>query len=82
MAIVGRKKELRKQIQDATSDCDREKLQKRLAKISGGVAVIDVGAASEAELEIAKKLLTTRFMQPEQRSKKELFQVAVWHYCD
>jgi len=54
-AIEGRKKELRKQIQDATSDYDREKLQERLAKISGGVAVIHVGAASEAELKNRKE---------------------------
>ncbi len=54
-AIEGRKKELRKQIQNATSDYDREKLQERLAKISGGVAVIHVGAASEAELKNRKE---------------------------
>lgn len=49
-AIEGRKKELRRQIQNAKSDYDREKLEERLAKISGGVAVLHVGAASEAEL--------------------------------
>ena len=54
-AIEGRKKELRKQIQDTKSDYDREKLQERLAKISGGVAVIHVGAASEAELKNRKE---------------------------
>jgi chaperonin GroEL len=49
-AIDGRCQELRKQIADATSDYDREKLEERLAKLSGGVAVIRVGAPSEAEM--------------------------------
>ncbi|HVN36877.1 MAG TPA: chaperonin GroEL [Myxococcota bacterium] len=49
-AIEGRCKDLRKQIEDTTSDYDREKLEERLAKLSGGVAVIRVGAPSEAEM--------------------------------
>jgi chaperonin GroEL len=49
-AIDGRCAELRRQIKDATSDYDREKLEERLAKLSGGVAVIRVGAGSETEL--------------------------------
>jgi len=49
-AIDGRCQELRKQIEDATSDYDREKLEERLAKLSGGVAVIRVGAPSEVEM--------------------------------
>jgi chaperonin GroEL len=49
-AIEGRCKELRRQIEDTTSDYDREKLDERLAKLSGGVAVIRVGAPSEAEM--------------------------------
>ena len=49
-AIEGRCQELRKQIADTTSDYDREKLEERLAKLSGGVAVIRVGAPSEAEM--------------------------------
>ena len=49
-AIDGRCTELRKQIADTTSDYDREKLEERLAKLSGGVAVIHVGAPSEAEM--------------------------------
>ena len=48
--IDARCQELRKQIADTTSDYDREKLEERLAKISGGVAVIHVGAPSEAEM--------------------------------
>ena len=52
-AIEGRCRELRKQIEETTSDYDKEKLQERLAKLTGGVAVIRVGAPSESE---AKKL--------------------------
>jgi chaperonin GroEL len=54
-AIEGRCKELRRQIEDTTSDYDREKLQERLAKLAGGVAVIRVGAPSEAELKNRKE---------------------------
>jgi len=54
-AIDGRCKELRKQIEDTTSDYDREKLQERLAKLAGGVAVIRVGAPSETELKNRKE---------------------------
>jgi chaperonin GroEL len=53
-AIEGRCRELRRQIEDATSDYDKEKLQERLAKLSGGVAVVRVGAASETELKARK----------------------------
>ena len=49
-AIAGRCQELRRQIADATSDYDREKLEERLAKLAGGVDVIRVGAPSEAEM--------------------------------
>ena len=49
-AIAGRVAELRVQIEDTTSDYDREKLQERLANLAGGVAVIKVGAATEPEL--------------------------------
>ena len=49
-AIEGRANEIRAQIKGATSDYDREKLEERLAKLTGGVAVIRVGAPSEAEL--------------------------------
>jgi chaperonin GroEL len=53
-AIQARCAELRRQIEDTTSDYDREKLQERLAKLSGGVAVIRVGAPSEVELKNRK----------------------------
>ena len=53
-AIDGRIKMLRTHIEDATSDYDREKLQERLAKLVGGVAVIKVGAATESEMKERK----------------------------
>jgi len=52
-AIQGRIKQLRTQIEETTSDYDREKLQERLAKLAGGVAVIKVGAATEVEMNSA-----------------------------
>ncbi|MCH6563772.1 MAG: chaperonin GroEL, partial [Myxococcales bacterium] len=52
--IEGRCSQMRKQIEETTSDYDREKLQERLAKLAGGVAVIKVGAATEAELKEKK----------------------------
>ncbi len=53
-AIAARVAQIRKQIEDTTSDYDREKLQERLAKLSGGVAVIKVGGASELEVKEKK----------------------------
>ena len=53
-AIQGRIKQIRKQIEDTTSDYDREKLQERLAKLAGGVARINVGAATETEMKEKK----------------------------
>jgi chaperonin GroEL len=52
--IQGRIKQLRAQIEETTSDYDREKLQERLAKLAGGVAVIKVGAATETEMKEKK----------------------------
>ncbi len=52
--IEGRVKQIRAQIEDTTSDYDREKLQERLAKLVGGVAVIKVGAATETEMKEKK----------------------------
>src|SRR5437773_1876795 len=54
VAIEGRVKQLRTQIDDTTSDYDREKLQERLAKLVGGVAIIKVGAATETEMKEKK----------------------------
>lgn len=56
-AIDARMQQIRKQIDKATSEYDREKLEERLAKLSGGVAVIRVGAPSEAEMKSRKEAL-------------------------
>jgi len=53
-AMEGRMKQLRTQIEETTSDYDREKLQERLAKLAGGVAIIKVGAATETEMKEKK----------------------------
>ncbi len=53
-AIAGRVKQIRNQVEETTSDYDREKLQERLAKLVGGVAVIKVGAATETEMKEKK----------------------------
>ncbi len=53
--IQGRVKQIRRQIDETTSDYDREKLQERLAKLAGGVAVINVGAATESEMKEKKQ---------------------------
>src|SRR5207247_658898 len=52
--IQGRIAQIKKEIEDTTSDYDREKLQERLAKLSGGVAEIKVGAATETEMKEKK----------------------------
>lgn len=54
-AIEGRCRELRRQIEETTSEYDKEKLQERLAKLTGGVAVIRVGAPAEAEMKSRKE---------------------------
>jgi chaperonin GroEL len=56
-AIEARTQQIRKQIDKATSDYDKEKLEERLAKLAGGVAVIRVGAPSEAEMKARKEAL-------------------------
>jgi len=53
--IQGRVKQIRRQIEETSSDYDREKLQERLAKLAGGVAVINVGAATESEMKEKKQ---------------------------
>jgi chaperonin GroEL len=53
-AITGRVKQIRAQVEETTSDYDREKLQERLAKLVGGVAIIKVGAATETEMKEKK----------------------------
>ncbi|RUO27474.1 chaperonin GroEL [Aliidiomarina sanyensis] len=57
-AIEGRVNQIRQQMEDTSSDYDREKLQERLAKLAGGVAVIKVGAATEVEMKEKKDRVT------------------------
>ena len=55
----GSRGQIRKQIEDTSSDYDREKLRERLAKLVGGVAVINVGAATEVEMKEKKARVET-----------------------
>ena len=55
--IDARAEQIRKQIEGTTSDYDKEKLQERLAKLTGGVAVIQAGAATETEMKERKDLI-------------------------
>lgn len=71
--IEARVKNIRVQIEEATSDYDREKLQERVAKLAGGVAVIRVGAATEVEMKEKKRVSMMPCMQLVQQLKKALF---------
>jgi len=69
-AIEGRVKQLRVQVEDTSSDYDREKLQERLAKLVGGVAVIKVGAATENRDEREKARVEDAMHATRRRSKR------------
>jgi chaperonin GroEL len=75
--IRGRIDQIRVEIDKTTSDYDREKLQERLAKLSGGVAIIRVGAATETELKEKKHRVEDALPRPVPRLRKELSRVAV-----
>ena len=75
--IKARVAQIKAQIETTTSDYDKEKLQERLAKLSGGVAVLYVGAATEVEMKEKKTVSTMHFMQRVQQLKKVLFQAVV-----
>ena len=62
-------KNIRKQVEDATSDYDKEKLQERVAKLAGGVAVIKVGAATEVEMK-ERRPASRCAARPVRRSRK------------
>src|SRR6184192_1236601 len=68
--IEGRIKQIRGQIEETTSDYDKEKLQERLAKLCGGVAVVQMGAATETEMKEKKAASRTRCTRPARRSRK------------
>ena len=81
-AITLRVNQIKAQMETTTSDYDKEKLQERLAKLAGGVAVLYVGAASEVEMKEKKIELTMHYMQHELLLKKVLFQEVVWHLLE
>jgi chaperonin GroEL len=80
-AIEARVKNIRKQIEEATSDYDKEKLQERVAKLAGGVAVIKVGAATEVEMKEKKARSRTRCTPRGPRSRKASFPAAASRTC-
>ena len=78
--IQGRAEQIRKEIETTDSDYDREKLQERLAKLAGGVAQINCGAATETEMNV-KPCLKTLGPPRKPRSPRELSQVVAWLCC-
>ena len=76
--IEARVKQIRIQIEEATSDYDREKLQERVAKLAGGVAVIKVGAATEVEMKERRPAWKTRCTPPALPLKKASSLAAAW----
>ena len=70
--------QIRTQVEETTSDYDREKLQERLAKLVGGVAVIRVGAATEAEMKEKKARVEDALNATRAAVEEALCLVAVW----
>jgi len=79
--IQGRIGQIRAAIEKSTSDYDKEKLQERLAKLAGGVAVINVGAATETEMKEKKSRWKTRCTPPAPRSRRASCRAAVSRFC-
>ena len=79
--IESRIKQIRAQIEEATSDYDKEKLQERLAKLAGGVALIKVGAATEVEMKERRRASKMRCTPPVPRSRKAWCRAAAWRWC-
>ena len=71
--IEGRVSQLKRQIEETTSDYDKEKLQERLAKLAGGVAVINVGAATETEMKSKKAIVEDALHATRPPLRKESF---------
>ena len=80
--IEGRIEQIRAQIEETTSDYDREKLQERLAKLAGGVAVIKVGAATETDMK-EKKARVEDALQRDPRGGRGRHRAgrAAWRSC-
>ena len=79
--IEGRVAQIKAQVEETTSDYDREKLQERLAKLAGGVAVIRVGGSTEVEVKEKKDESTTRCTRPRPRSRKASFPAEALRSC-
>ncbi len=79
--IDGRIAQIRAQIEETTSDYDREKLQERLAKLAGGVAVIRVGGSTEVEVKEKKDRVDDALHATGQPLRKVFFRAAVSRYC-
>ena len=80
--IEARIKQIRAQIEETTSDYDKEKLQERLAKLAGGVAVIRVGGATETEVKERKdRVDDAMHAQLAPRSRKASCRAAAWRCC-
>ncbi|VEI46487.1 chaperonin GroEL [Actinobacillus equuli] len=77
--IKARVAQIRQQIEDSTSDYDKEKLQERVAKLAGGVAVIKVGAATEVAMKEKKIVLMMRYTQLVRQLKKVSYREVVLH---
>ncbi len=71
--ISARVSQIKQQVEESTSDYDKEKLQERMAKLAGGVAVIKVGAATEVEMKEKKHALKMHYTQLAPQLKKALF---------
>ena len=84
-AIQGRVAQIRQQIEEATSDYDREKLQERVAKLAGGVAVIKVGAATEVEMKEKKARVEDALHATRAAVEEGVVAgggVSLWYCCD
>src|SRR6478752_3531533 len=77
--IQGRVAQIRRQIEETTSDYDKEKLQERLAKLAGGVAVVNVGAATETEMKEKKARVEDALHATRAAVEEGMSQAAVWH---
>ena len=80
-AIAARVKQLRTQVEDTTSDYDREKLQERLAKLVGGVAIIKVGAATETELKEKKARVEDAMHATKAAVEEGIVPAVAWRCC-
>ena len=77
--IQARVNQIRRQIEETTSDYDREKLQERLAKLAGGVAVINVGAATETEMKEKKARVEDALHATRAAVEEASFPAVAWH---